>query len=65
MIESEAMLEEFYGDLSRKMSKENAALHFYKKLNAGQKEAFNRIAQGIKESGQQKLFFVEGDGGCG
>ena len=70
-VEHERRLEEndiyadFYGDRPKTTPPSEIARTHVQSLNADQKVAFRKIALSLCGKGDQKLFFLEGDGGCG
>lgn len=65
-LEAEGLLEDFYGDhTSRQKSPQKWAIEQIEKLNADQRDAFEKLKAAITGANKQKLFFVQGDGGTG
>ena len=65
-MEAETMLDDFYGsDTARRKSPQQWAIEQIGKLNADQRMAFNEVKAAITGESQQKLFFIQGDGGTG
>ena len=66
LLEGEAVLDEFYGDdLTKKQSPRQIVWNQIRELNPDQRKAFETISEAINGMGSQKLFFIEGAGGCG
>ena len=57
--------DDFWGTNSSNQNAQSFVLNQIAKLTDEQKLAFNTIADAINGFGKQKLFFVEGPGGCG
>jgi hypothetical protein len=66
-IEGESLLDDFYGnDKTRKKSPQQMALEGIKKLNTEQIQAFKQFKEALTNPlAKNKLFFLEGAGGCG
>lgn len=64
-MENESLEEDFYRGSSRGKSPQQLALDGVEKLNKDQLAAFNKIKKALLENNSNKLFFVEGAGGCG
>lgn len=64
-IESDELLNDFYGAEKFRKSPEQFVLDQVKKLNTDQRSAFDRITSAILARDDQRLFFLEGAGGCG
>ena len=65
-MESETLLDDFYGsDTARRKSPQQWAIEQIGKLNADQRMAFDKVKAAITGESQQKLFFIQGDGGTG
>lgn len=66
VIEAEVLNEDFYGsDITRRKSPRQIVLEHVKNLNKDQRKAFYTICDAVTGKSDQKLFFVEGAGGCG
>ena len=64
-IESDEMLNDFYGAETIRNSPQQFVLDQVEKLNKDQRAAFDRISSAILDGDNRRLFFVEGAGGCG
>lgn len=67
-MELQALADDFYGaEIANRRSPKQVALEQISKLrkNPDQAFAFDKICEAINGQGGQKLFFVEGAGGCG
>lgn len=64
-IESDEMLNDFYGAETIRKSPQQFVLDQVEKLNKDQRAAFDRISSAILDGDNRRLFFVEGAGGCG
>lgn len=66
ILEADTILDDFYGgEQNRRKSPRSFVLEQIKLLNADQLAAFNRIKSAVLDNNPQKLFFLEGSGGCG
>lgn len=66
LLESETILDDFYGsDTSRLKSPQQWAMEQIEKLNEDQRAAFETVKAAITGASNDKLFFIEGDGGTG
>ncbi|KAL3125241.1 hypothetical protein niasHT_005847 [Heterodera trifolii] len=67
LLEEDNMLDDFYGGDAnqRRKSLQQIAVEQVGQLNADQMVAFDKISQAVLSGGEQKLFFLEGAGGCG
>ena len=60
------LLDDFFGGETLRNSPQKFVRDQVESLNADQRLAFDRISSVISDTGdQQRLFFVEGAGGCG
>jgi hypothetical protein len=66
-IEGESLMDDFYGNGDRKKkTPQQVALEGIAKLNPEQSKAFKHIKKALLDQDQDnKLFFLEGAGGCG
>ena len=64
-IESDELLNDFYGAEKIRRSPQNFVMDQVEKLNKDQRAAFDRISSAILDGSGRRLFFVEGAGGCG
>ena len=64
-IESDELLNDFYGAERVRKSPQEFVLDQVEKLNKDQRAAFDRISSAILDGTNRRLFFVEGAGGCG
>lgn len=64
-IESDELLNDFYGAEKLRKSPEQFVFDQVKKLNTDQRAAFDRITSSILGRDDHRLFFLEGAGGCG
>ncbi|KAL3115858.1 hypothetical protein niasHT_007158 [Heterodera trifolii] len=67
LLEEDNLLDDFYGGDAnqRRKSLQQIAVEQVEKLNADQMAAFDKISRAVLNGGEQKLFFLEGAGGCG
>jgi hypothetical protein len=67
VVEGEALEEIFFGGkVDKKKTHQQVALEAVGRLNEDQKAAFDEIKASIMDkSRDNRLFFVEGSGGCG
>ncbi|KAL3105716.1 hypothetical protein niasHT_029001 [Heterodera trifolii] len=67
LLEEDNLLDGFYGGDAnqRRKSLQQIAVEQVGQLNADQMVAFDKISQAVLSGGGQKLFFLEGAGGCG
>lgn len=65
LMESEDIHDEFFGADNSFQSPQQFALHHIAQLNSDQKTAFQSISDAVMGKNSQKLFFIEGSGGCG
>lgn len=65
LMEGESLEDDFYGDSPRTISPQQLALEGVQKLNEDQLKAFTEIKTALVEKSPERLFFVEGAGGCG
>lgn len=61
----EAFEEEFFAGAKKGVRSQKIAVDFIKRLNADQRKAFDEISNALTGESEQRLFFVEGAGGCG
>ena len=64
-IESDELLNDFYGAEKIRRSPQQFVTDQVEKLNKDQRAAFDRISSAILDGRGRRLFFVEGAGGCG
>uniref|UniRef100_A0A914I8I8 ATP-dependent DNA helicase n=1 Tax=Globodera rostochiensis TaxID=31243 RepID=A0A914I8I8_GLORO len=65
-LQQATLLDEFYGDQQgRAKSPQQIAIEKIGLLNKDQRNAFNDISSAIRSADGQRLFFLEGSGGCG
>lgn len=64
-VENEDLIGDFYGGEKRNQTAEQFVIEQIKKLNTEQKDAFDRISAAVLGLDEQKLFFIDGGGGCG
>jgi hypothetical protein len=66
-IEGESLMDDFYGNGDRrKKTPQQVALEGISKLNPEQTSAFKKLKYALTNStAKNKLFFLEGAGGCG
>jgi len=66
VMEGEQLLDAFFGDeSSRQHSLSSVAIKHIRSLNADQFSAFEIVKSAICGRGDNRLFFIEGAGGCG
>lgn len=65
LLESDELLDNFYGGDHNRKSPQNFVMDQVKKLNKDQRAAFERIQSSVIGGAEQRLFFIEGAGGCG
>ena len=64
-IESDELINDFYGAEKIRKSPQQFVLDQVKNLNVDQRTAFDRITASILGGDDHRLFFLEGAGGCG
>ena len=64
-FERQILEDDFYGNGDRSKGAKDFALKQINLLNKDQRAAFDEIREAICNNGEQKLFFIEGAGGCG
>ena len=64
-VENEDLIGDFYGGENSNQTPEKFVIEQINKLNTEQKAAFNRISAAVLGLDKQKLFFIDGGGGCG
>jgi hypothetical protein len=65
-LEEGGLFDDFYGDdRGRKRTPQEVVRGQLKQLNEDQRAAFEHISNAILSRGDNRLFFVEGAGGCG